>query len=334
MKILFINTLHQDYLADSILIGLKEHNFDIVEFPKNKFIYKKSISEFRNNTSYGRGFTLYNLIDNKYCNNLNNLPEKFDNFDFVIFGSIANQYDLFILIKNKIEKNKIIFLDGEDTGALVPFYGKFWRKNILNNSLHKRYKYFKREINDDTQFYRYYKIFPICISNKFPLHKNIFEINFSIPGFKISDHFLNKTKIFPKHIVDKEVAKNVEGSYTTYAFEDEKSYYNDLQISKFGITMKRSGWDCLRHYEIAANGAVICFKNLHIKPKKCAPHGLVDGINCISYTNYSDLIAKIDKLEDSEYDLMRQESLKWVKQNSCSNIAKNLIKNISPNSIF
>jgi len=41
--------------------------------------------------------------------------------------------------------------------------------------------------------------------------------------------------------------------------------------------MKRGGWDCLRHYEIAAAGAVPCVRQLEGKPSSCAPHGLQAG---------------------------------------------------------
>ena len=41
--------------------------------------------------------------------------------------------------------------------------------------------------------------------------------------------------------------------------------------SRFGVTAKRAGWDALRHYEIAAAGAVPCFRDLDRKPATCAP---------------------------------------------------------------
>jgi hypothetical protein len=36
----------------------------------------------------------------------------------------------------------------------------------------------------------------------------------------------------------------------TYRFTREEDYYNDYRRSFFGFTWKKSGWDCLRHYEI------------------------------------------------------------------------------------
>ncbi len=318
--------MFQDYLADSILVGLKDLEYDVIEYPRNQFIYRNDFSKTNNLNVYGRGFTLYNILELDLCKSLDKLPESYDCFDFVIFGSISNQYDLFLEIKNKVDKKKIVILDGDDTAALVPYYGKFWRKKIFNSSIHSKYKYFKREITDNTQFYRFYKILPRVITNKIPINKNILKINFSIPKNKIISFDCIKNKLFPSHIVDEFVAKNVKGSSTDYAFSNESEYYKDLQNSKYGITTKRAGWDCLRHYEIAANGAVICFKNLNIKPKYCAPHGLVDGLNCISYSDYTDLMTRINSISDTEYVMMRSHSLEWVRKNTCNLLAKYLLE--------
>jgi hypothetical protein len=36
----------------------------------------------------------------------------------------------------------------------------------------------------------------------------------------------------------------------------------DYQISKFGLTKKKGGWDSMRHYEILANKCIPLFENL------------------------------------------------------------------------
>ena len=82
---------------------------------------------------------------------------------------------------------------------------------------------------------------------------------------------------------------------------EENQYYSDLQQSKFGITVKRGGWDCHRHYEIAANGAVICFRDLASKPQSCAPHGL-NTSNTIIYNSVEDLKRQVEKLSDNDID--------------------------------
>ena len=57
-------------------------------------------------------------------------------------------------------------------------------------------------------------------------------------------------------------SRRAVGAPTSYAFEDEHAYYEDLRRARYGITVKRAGWDCLRHYELAANGCVPCFRAL------------------------------------------------------------------------
>ena len=99
-------------------------------------------------------------------------------------------------------------------------------------------------------------------------------------------------------------------------FEREADYYGDLQTSRFGITTKRAGWDCLRHYEIAANGCVPCFRHLDRKPPRCAPHGLEPGVNCLSYRDADDLMRQVDALATSEYDAAATGALAWARANS------------------
>ena len=109
-----------------------------------------------------------------------------------------------------------------------------------------------------------------------------------------------------------------------YIYKNEKDYYYDIRESMFGITTKRAGWDCLRHYEIAANGTVICFRDLLKKPKTCAPHGL-NLSNSISYSNFYDLEKKINSITNTDYQYLQEESFKWVKNNTSSKKARKLI---------
>ena len=90
------------------------------------------------------------------------------------------------------------------------------------------------------------------------------SLSFSIPEIWVSDKKVKKTQMFPKHIVDASIATKLRRS-TSYQFKDEIAYHSDLAASRFGITTRRAGWDCLRHYEIAANQAIICFKDLKKK---------------------------------------------------------------------
>ena len=71
----------------------------------------------------------------------------------------------------------------------------------------------------------------------------------------------------------------------------------------------------------------MCFKDLELKEISCAPHGL-NRTNCIIYSNYDDLILKINNLSPQEYTELQTNSLKWVQENTTKNIASNFMKTI------
>lgn len=329
MKILFFTTPEADYLQDSVLHGLRcLFGNDLVDYPKKNILYK----DYSGNNIYGRGFTLYKILNDIEVDRKNILDKiKSRVFELIIFGSIHRQKELFYNYVKHLNKDNTILLDGEDTPILFPNHWLYKTEPIklFSEKLYNVYPYFKREITEETNYYRYLKLIPKSITNKMPLPKRIQPISFSIPEEKIVNNLPVKKKLFPKHIVDEEVASKVEGSFTKYAFDDEKDYYEDLQSSKFGITTKRSGWDCMRHYEIAANGAVICFKDFAKKPIACAPHGLIDSVNCISYKNYDDLIHKISTLADDQYNAIQKASISWVNNNTTVKRATEVLTNFS-----
>ena len=87
--------------------------------------------------------------------------------------------------------------------------------------LYEKHLYFKRELIEN--------------------HKNLLPITFGIPTSKLTIPNSNKIQ---------EYASCIPGQPETYIFKDEKSYYEDYQKSFYGVTMKKAGWDCMRHYEI------------------------------------------------------------------------------------
>lgn len=184
-----------------------------------------------------------------------------------------------------------------------------------------RFLYFKRELAPKTSYYFLYKTIPPVIYNRVKLYPStILPIAFCIPKEKIKQDITLKHKetLFQSHIVDKEIVSSplFEKNNTTtgYLFDNEADYYANLQKAQFGITTKRGGWDCLRHYEIAANGSVQCFIQLSLKPNSCAPHGLIDGVNAIEYYNAEHLSEKLSALTDTEYEQLLHNSYEWIKK--------------------
>jgi hypothetical protein len=333
MRILFISPTCADYLANSLLHGFKSlAKENVTDFPKCEILYS-SFSD--GGKIYGNGFSLYGLLPDIDLDRFQ-IHEKVQSgyFQIIIFGDIGRCFGQFVQLLPNLNFQNTIILDGADTPQPYPYAGYWWRKPYwwFLPKAHNKFLYFKREWTSETIRNLYYQILPLSLCQFIPAPKNFRSIAFSIPEEKIiidlPSNLANKQKLFPKHIVDAEVADNVDGSVTSYAFEDENEYYQDIQISKFGITTKRAGWDCLRHYEIAANGAVPCYRDLDLKPETCAPHGL-NPSNSISYRSYKDLIEKIEKLSDRQYESLQTESLRWVRENTTIARAKQVLSEFS-----
>jgi len=103
---------------------------------------------------------------------------------------------------------------------------------------------------------------------------NIYPISFSIPKCKIINFIPHKTRMN---------APMIPGKKNTYIYDNETDYYNQYKESYFGITCKKSGWDCLRHYEILANGCIPIFLDLN----KCPTHTMYHFPKKILYEIYS-----------------------------------------------
>jgi hypothetical protein len=224
----------------------------------------------------------------------------------------------------------MVILDGDDSPKIFPYFGKYWRKfpfQFLSFSFNKLLT-FKREWTPKTLQYRSYLLLPKRVCNVLYKQMPLCKISFSIPEVKIVRQLNNKEKLFPAHIVDIEIADKLNRHSKGYVFANEEEYYQDLRISRFGISTMRAGWDCMRHYEIAANGTVICFKDLKRKPEMCAPHDLTPGFNCISYESYGDLMLQIDNLSSDEYEKIRANSIMWVKSKTTKVVAMNLLHQV------
>ena len=282
-KILFITTPLYDYLADSLLIGLRKiYGQNCIEFPRKKMMY----GEFP--SVYGKGFTIWS----KPIKDIKRNKKNFEDIDLVIYSDYRRQsyVDWRILAKNKKFAPRIIYLDGYDDNYVNP----------------KLKPYFKREL---------YK-------NK----EGVFPVGFGIPSHLIRPLNIDKkTQLYQTHVQDTEFTKNI-----SYKFNKEKDYYDDLAKSYFGITMKKGGWDCMRHYELLAAGALIMFKNFKFKPKLCNPQ-------CpyfVNYSNKKDFMNKIEKLftnnkPNSKYHKILKLQRKWLLENAtCSARAKKLIEDV------
>lgn len=90
-------------------------------------------------------------------------------------------------------------------------------------------------------------------------HADPYPIQFAMPQDKIVKEVPDK---------DQDFAYIIPGQLNTYIFNNEADYYNDYQRSYFAITRAKAGWDCMRHYEILANGCIPYFLDID----KCNPN--------------------------------------------------------------
>lgn len=236
MKILYISSENRktDYLCDAVLHGLKSLLGDeVVDVGRAWFLYRNDCLARREELSsfHGRGFSLYGLLPEDVGTDRSDINAKIRSrfFDLIVYGSIARCHDYWELVRRHYPAEKIVFLDGEDWGDILP---GFFRKG----------RYYKRELQ-----------------SKNPL---IFPVSFSIPQEKIRP--LRKDKegdfspLVPKGLCHKHNIK----------FLDETEYYDHYSAYRYALTWRKGGWDCLRHYEILAAGCVPYFVDLANCPSR------------------------------------------------------------------
>jgi hypothetical protein len=282
----------------------------------------------------GGGFTLYGLLED--------IPElaearyfwkhDLDKYDLIVIAKIWEQWQLFLELSSRVKPEKLAILDGQDAPPIFPYsYTNFVKRPWLLLNRISKSKYFKRELFSGVYSRKLDQLLPTQFHKFISEPKNIIPISFSIPEEKIRTEHNNQVKDFPVHLVDKEVANNISESVFSaissdqYCFSSEEEYYHDLRQSRFGITTKRGGWDCLRHYELAANGCVLCFRDLDIKPKNCAPHGLNES-NCIIYHSYKELMQKTSSLTSEQYLQLQAATYQWINNNTTKVRAKEFLQ--------
>ena len=314
---MFLTESREDYLADSLLHGLVSLGHEVVDYPQKQVLYAEHQACYvaPHLRVRGHGFTLYGLLNDRPVDRsfvVQRLEVGW--FDLVVIGQVWRQWGQLLDLAPLLQKVPVVLLEGADdtrlfhrSGTRIRRYG--WQPFPIRSG---RCFYFKREWDGQLPLGSRCRVLPI---------------SFSIPSQKIRPVDLrSKHKLLASHCVDPEVSREY-GLHTSYAFANEEAYYDDLAASRFAVTTKRGGWDCLRHYEIAAAGAVPCFRRLEAKPAACAPHGLKSGENCVSYQNSSDLQAQLACLEANpiQYQRLVQSSANWVRNYTTTTVAQQLL---------
>ena len=320
-RVLFLTESREDYLADSLLHGLISLGLEVVDYPRKEVLYAGGgMCEAAPEVGLrGHGFTLYGLLtDRPVDRSFVTQRLEADWFHLVVIGQIWRQWGQLLDLAPLLQKVPIVLLDGDDdtrlyhqSGTRIRRFG--WQPFPIRSG---RCLYFKREWQGEASRGRWCRVIPA---------------SFSIPMEKIrAVDIAGKQKCLASHCVDPEVAEAC-GLHTSYAFATEEAYYDDLAASRFAVTTKRGGWDCLRHYEIAAAGALPCVRQLVTKPDSCAPHGLKPGVNCVGYQDWPDLQEQLRSLEVNpmHYQRLLHASRHWVHDYTTTAAARRLLTAVS-----
>lgn len=148
----------------------------------------------------------------------------------------------------------------------------------------------------------------------------IFPISFSMPPEKIVASVPPKTR-FLAHIIP--------GDLSTYIYDTEEDYYKGYQDSYFGITKKKAGWDCMRHYEILANGCIPLFYNIWNIPQKTMtnfPRELITKTNEL----YIELANKpFEEADKQRLNMHIEELLSYTRTHlTTTRVAQNILDSI------
>ena len=316
MKILFITTINPskqgDLLEISLLHGLRElMGDDCVDYPIKKIMYH-DFSDTPKETIHGRGFSLLTTsipeIKNRDIFN--------QKFDAVIYGD-GHMYgeDPYIEGINELADENSWIIDGHDLYGNAPRKILYDGEEIIGTQFTNC---FKRELIEEDD-------------------NTVFPTGFGIPEKRIRPLNLEiKDQLYQKTAPAFSLFENINdigGGFSHHKFEIEEEYYDDLSRSWFGLTCKKGGWDCLRHYEIIAAGSLLLFRDYDKKPLLCSPQELP----CFSYTTKDELYNLMSKLvvdnkPTQEYLDMIDMQRQWLYDNGTTIArAKNIIKIISNN---
>ena len=232
MKIFIYNYRNaEDYLKDLVLNHLLHDNYEIYTNSFSAFAF----DDFTNNKKlYGNGHTVYKKIPSSFKQRLKFIApqdHKNYNFDYILFSEVRG-----------LEQSL-------NFGWCKEIFEKYKKENIIVldgldstkiwENLAEKTTYYKRELVIETN--------------------SVKPISFSFPSFaKIPEITQKEIFLAP---CDPRFAPN------SYKFLEEKMYYLQYMKSLFGTTIKKGGWDCMRHYEILACNALPYFPDIEDKPK-------------------------------------------------------------------
>jgi hypothetical protein len=167
--------------------------------------------------------------------------------------------------------------------------------------------------NDESELDPLYLKHPYFKRELIKKHPNLIPITFALPTSKFTKPTTNKTQEF---------ATCIPGQPETYIFKEEKPYYDDYHKSYYGVTMKKAGWDCMRHYEILGNYCMPYFIGLENCPKD----------TLVNFPKEMLLEAKelVNNFDEQKYFSILNDVFEYTKQNlTTKHLAQYVIERIN-----
>jgi hypothetical protein len=269
MKILFISEgRNVDYLCDCLFHGLCSLE-GVVTYTANEYWYMfEGNDEPKLREMYGLGFSVANRIpaNRKNPQNQQEIEQSIRShyYDAIVYGSVFRCQDYLPLVLQHYRREEIIFVDGEDSTLNLTMMKRLDGTVLLPKlflrdrkaAMHFAGKgiYFKRELLEKDR-----RVF--------------LPIAFAIPAGNIVGSIPDKTR---------DMAFIYPGDKKTYIYKTEKDYYQGYREARFATTFKKAGWDCMRHYEILANGCIPYFPDIARCPDTTMvnfPKGMIKETN-------------------------------------------------------
>eukprot|EP00434_Breviolum_minutum_P032197 symbB.v1.2.028477.t1/scaffold3023.1/size65105/2 len=113
----------------------------------------------------------------------------------------------------------------------------------------------------------------------------MFPMSYSIPQDRILSRVPEKTAFAMNDSMKSFQFKNYK-----FGPHEEEEYHQHIQTHRFGDTRRKGGFDCLRHYELMANGCIPIFHDLEHLPKsilRTLPKDLLQEAKAL-FTSWSD----------------------------------------------
>jgi SAM-dependent methyltransferase len=257
MKILCVQSSIYDYLTASLIEGLKSLGHDV------------ACSE---DSNYGC------KIDDE------RMSEYAESADLIIVGSNVGVRSYLL---NGVKNPRKVFVDGSDSQDL----------NVVNNIRFKAV--FKRELNRN--YYDAEKDFvyplPFSAERRYFMYDHCdrdllvtFLANMSTNPLRNSVHQRLCNQLNPRII---------SGTTRERSYQPTNSHSNPIETPIYRTLLRRSlisinvagaGYDCARHWEILAAGALLFTQELDI----VIPNGFTDGVDCVVFRSLDEFEERLN----------------------------------------